>query len=110
MEKLFINIFQMSIYASYLILAVLLVRFLLRKAPKSMRSFLWLLVGIRLLFPFSVESVFSLIPNTQIADAVIDTTVQPEPDTLSNIPATKPSVSQSVNTILPANSKHTDKA
>ena len=111
MEKLFINIFQMSIYASYLILAVLLVRFLLRKAPKSMRSFLWLLVGIRLLVPFSVESVFSLIPNTQIADAVIDTTVQPEPDTLSNIPATKPSVSQSVtNTILPANGKHTDKA
>ncbi len=110
MEKLFINIFQMSIYASYLILAVLLVRFLLRKAPKSMRSFLWLLVGIRLLVPFSVESVFSLIPNTQIADAVIDTAVQSEPDTLSNIPATKPSVSQSVNTILPANSKHTDKA
>lgn len=110
MEKLFINIFQMSIYASYLILAVLLVRFLLRKAPKSMRSFLWLLVGIRLLVPFSVESVFSLIPNTQIADAVIDTTVPPEPDTLSNIPSTKPSVSQSVNTILPANSKHTDKA
>ena len=49
--KLFQQLFQMSISASYLILAVLLVRFLLRKAPKKMRSFLWLLVGIRLLVP-----------------------------------------------------------
>ena len=78
MEKLFINIFHMSSSASYLILAVLLVRFLLRKAPKSMRSFLWLLVGIRLVVPFSVESIFSLIPNTQMAENYIYQTVQPD--------------------------------
>ena len=56
MEKLFIKLFEMSISASYLILAVLVVRFVLRRAPKKMRSFLWLLVGIRLIVPFSVES------------------------------------------------------
>lgn len=78
MEKLFINIFQMSISASYLILAVLFVRILLRKAPKSMRSFLWLLVGIRLLVPFSIESVFSLIPDTQTVDRYIYDTSQTE--------------------------------
>lgn len=71
MEKLFLNLFHMSISASYLILAVLLVRFLLRRAPKSMRGFLWLFVGIRLVFPFSVESVFSLIPDTKVVDAYI---------------------------------------
>ena len=53
MEKLFIKLFEMSISASYLILAVLVVRFVLRRAPKKMRSFLWLLVGIRLIVPFS---------------------------------------------------------
>ncbi len=63
METLFIHVLHMSISASYLILAVLAVRFLLRKAPKGMRCFLWLLVGIRLLLPFSAESVFSLVPD-----------------------------------------------
>lgn len=77
MEKLFINIFEMSISASWLILAVLIVRFLLRKAPKGMRCFLWLLVGIRLLIPFSVESVFSLIPGTQAVDERIYDMEQP---------------------------------
>jgi len=110
MEKLFINIFQMSISASYLILAVLLVRFLLRKAPKGMRSFLWMLVGIRLLIPFSVESVFSLIPNTQAVDAYIYETAQPKMNTISNITDIEPSVSQPVSgTVTPSARKHVSK-
>ena len=36
-----------------------------------MRSFLWLLVGIRLIFPFSVESVFSLIPDTRAVNSYL---------------------------------------
>lgn len=79
MEKLFINIFNMSISASYLVFAVLIVRFLLRKAPKTMRCFLWFLVGIRLLFPFSIESVFSLIPDTKAVEASLYE-MQQEPD------------------------------
>ncbi|MDE6054932.1 MAG: hypothetical protein K2G55_14505, partial [Lachnospiraceae bacterium] len=106
MEKLFINIFQMSISASYLILAVLLVRFLLRKAPKSMRSFLWLLVGIRLLIPFSVESVFSLIPNMQVVDEYIYDAVRPDMNMTSNTVSINSSVSQPIpSTFIPSAEK-----
>ena len=76
MEKLFVNIFHMSSSASYLILVVLLVRFLLRKAPKRMRSFLWLLVGIRLIVPFSVESIFSLVPDTPMVEEYLYQPIQ----------------------------------
>lgn len=76
MEKLFVNIFHMSGSASYLILVVLLVRFLLRKAPKRMRSFLWLLVGIRLIVPFSIESIFSLIPDTPMVEEYLYQSIQ----------------------------------
>lgn len=100
MEKLFISIFNMSISASYLILAVLAVRFLLRKAPKTMRGFLWLLVGLRLLFPFSIESAFSLIPNTQmVSERINDNMQQPLENTQTNtqnmLPE-KPTVSDTI--------------
>lgn len=102
MEKLFINIVQMSIPASYLILAVLFVRFLLRKAPKSMRSFLWLLVGIRLLFPFTVESIFSLIPYTPAAEEYIYPSAVPNETIAPEITNMQPSVSQPVpDTVTP---------
>lgn len=83
MVNLFVRILHMGISASYLILAVLAVRFLLKKAPKAMRIFLWLLVGIRLVLPFSVESAFSLLPDTQPVTERIDNmrAQQPTPDT-----------------------------
>lgn len=106
MEKLFINIVQMSIPASYLILAVLFVRFLLRKAPKSMRSFLWLLVGIRLLFPFTVESIFSLIPSTPAAEELIYPPAVPNENIAPEIANMEPLVSQPVpDTFTPAATK-----
>lgn len=71
MEKIFIEVFNLSISAVYLILAVILTRALLRKAPKNMICILWLLVGIRLIMPFSVESVFSLIPSSEVVDKQI---------------------------------------
>ncbi len=95
MEKLFLNLFHMSISAGYLILAVLLVRFLLRKVPKSMRMFLWILVGIRLIFPFSVESVFSLIPDTKAVDTYIGEMEQPTGEAAENTDSKK-SVSQPI--------------
>lgn len=60
---LFLDIFNLSITASYLIVAVMLARFLLKKAPKSVYCVLWLFVGIRLIMPFSIVSAFSLIPS-----------------------------------------------
>lgn len=56
----FLNAVNMSVTASYVIIAVILVRFLLKKFPKKYSYFLWSAVGFRLIFPFSFESVFSL--------------------------------------------------
>lgn len=65
MEAVFLKLVNMSITASYLVLAVLLLRVLLKKAPKNLHVALWGLVGLRLVFPFSIESVLSLIPSAQ---------------------------------------------
>lgn len=55
----------MSINASFVVLAVILIRLLLQKAPKYIRIILWGLVAVRLICPFSIESVFGLIPNAE---------------------------------------------
>ncbi len=66
MEGLFIKLCNMSIVAGWVILAVILLRILLRKAPRAISCFLWALVGIRLIFPIAFESEFSLIPERAI--------------------------------------------
>ena len=65
MTELFLKIINMSISASWLILAVLICRLVLKKAPKWVNVLLWGIVAVRLLFPFSVESVLSLIPSAE---------------------------------------------
>lgn len=72
MEAVFLKLFNMSIAASFMILAVVLLRALFKKAPKALRPVLWALVGIRLICPFSLESALSLIPSAQtIPDSVL---------------------------------------
>lgn len=66
MAEVFLSLWNRSIAAGWMILAVVLVRLVWRKAPKSGRCLLWLLVGVRLVFPFSVESVLSLIPSAEV--------------------------------------------
>lgn len=65
MEELFLKLLNMSISASWLVLAVMLARLVLKKAPRGLICCLWALVAIRLVCPFSVESVLSLIPSAQ---------------------------------------------
>ncbi len=65
MAALFLKLLNMSISSSWLVLAVLLLRLLLNKAPKWINGILWGIVGLRLIMPFSFESVLSLIPSTQ---------------------------------------------
>lgn len=65
MEALFLKIFNISVTATWLALAVFVVRLILKKAPKWLSVMMWALVGVRLICPFSVESVISLIPSTQ---------------------------------------------
>ena len=63
MSQLFLRILNMSISATWVVLAVVVLRVLLRKAPKWVNVLLWGMVGVRLICPFSLESVFSLIPS-----------------------------------------------
>lgn len=60
MTDLFISVLNMSITASYVILAVLLVRFFLKGLPKKYSYLLWSVVGFRLVCPVSFKSIFSL--------------------------------------------------
>ena len=61
----FISLVNISITASWAVIAVIIARFLLKKAPKWLNCALWSIVGLRLVYPFSLESVFSLIPSAQ---------------------------------------------
>jgi beta-lactamase regulating signal transducer with metallopeptidase domain len=65
MDKVFLQILNLSISASYVILAVIVLRLVLKKAPKAIVCALWVLVGLRLALPLSIESVTSLIPSSQ---------------------------------------------
>lgn len=66
MESIFTSILSTSISAGFMVLDVAAIRILFRKMPKSFRCFLWMLVGIHLLFPFSIESAFGLLPRVEI--------------------------------------------
>lgn len=63
MREIFYQVLYLSKVASYLILAVMVARSVLWKAPKRFVCLLWLLVAVRLTIPFSVESAYSLIPS-----------------------------------------------
>lgn len=58
------NLLTASIHGSVVILAVMLLRLLLKKTPRKYICFLWMLAGIRLLMPISVQSAFSLQPTS----------------------------------------------
>lgn len=86
MEMIFLNVFNRSLAAGWLILAVIVVRFLLKKAPRRLSCVLWAVVAVRLLCPFFPASSFSLIPSgeTISAEAV---RFAPAPAIDSGIPA-----------------------
>ena len=65
METLFLKLANLSITASWLVLAVLLMRLVFRKAPKWVFCLLWGLVALRLICPISIESTLSLIPSAE---------------------------------------------
>ncbi len=65
MESLFLKLLNMSITAGWLVPVVLLLRPLLKKAPKAILCVLWGMVALRLVCPFTFESVLSLIPSAE---------------------------------------------
>ncbi len=84
MENLFLKIFNMSITASWIALAVMLLRLPLKKVPKWIMGVLWAFVALRLILPISFESILSLIPSAQTLPA--DFTYSPVPEINSGIP------------------------
>lgn len=65
MGEIFWRLLNRSITAGWLILVVVCIRFAFRKMPKWMNCVLWGVVAVRLIIPFSVESVFSLQPSSE---------------------------------------------
>ena len=64
MNEIFLKIINMSISASWLILIVIVIRLVFSKVPKWINVLLWGIVAIRLIFPFTIESSFSLLPES----------------------------------------------
>lgn len=94
MAELFLKVVNMSIAASWIVLVVIVLRLLLKKAPKWICVVLWGLVAVRLIFPFALESVLSLIPSAETIspDIMMDRT----PEIQSGIPA----INHAVNPII----------
>ena len=107
MSEAFLKIVNMSISAGWLVLAVLILRLILKKAPKWINVLLWGIVALRLICPFSIESALSLIPSQetispeimmdwtpeistgiesldQVVNPVISTSFAPEPSASAN--------------------------
>ena len=94
MNELFLKIINMSISASWLILAVLILRLVLKKAPKWVNVLLWGIVAVRLICPLSFESALSLIPSSETIPLDIEMAAKPTID--SGVPA----INSVVNPVL----------
>lgn len=109
MSEIFLSVLNMSLTASYAIIFVILIRLLLKKAPKVISYALWGVVAFRLLIPFSFESMFSLMPrNTNAVPIPQDIIYQQSPqinngigviDSLVNNSLPAPTAGASVNTL-----------
>ena len=99
MSKLFLTVLDMSLTASYVILIVILVRLLLKKTPKVISYALWIVVALRLLIPFTLESGYSLVPsNNNVSNISHDIIYQQSPQINSGVNQ----VDTFINNYLPA--------
>ena len=72
MAAVFLKLLNLSISASWLVLAVLVLRLVSKRSPKWMNVLLWGIVALRLVLPFSIESALSLIPSAEtVSPAVV---------------------------------------
>lgn len=80
MNELFLKVVNTSISASWLILAVMVLKLVLKKAPKWMHVLLWGIAAVRLLLPFSIESTLSLLPSAETIPMNIEMDTTPAID------------------------------
>ena len=97
MAAVFLKLLNLSISASWLVLAVLVLRLVSKRSPKWMNVLLWGMVALRLVLPFSVESALSLIPSAEtVSPAVVQ--FDPAPTITSGVSiidnAVNPSLSE----------------
>lgn len=85
MNNFFLMIVNRSIHAGWMILAVILLRFVLRKAPKWVNGWLWSVVGLRLLCPAFLQSAWSVLPSHPVVPP--DIMLASQPIIQSEIPA-----------------------
>ena len=98
MAAVFLKLLNLSISASWLVLAVLVLRLISKRSPKWVNVLLWGIVALRLVLPFSIESALSLIPS---AETVSPAAVQFDP-----APTITSGVSVIDNAVNPALSEH----
>ena len=98
MAAVFLKLLNLSISASWLVLAVLALRLVSKRSPKWMNVLLWGIVALRLVLPFSIESALSLIPS---AETVSPAAVQFDP-----APTITSGVSIIDNAVNPSLSEH----
>lgn len=98
MAAVFLKLLNLSISASWLVLAVLVLRLISKRSPKWVNVLLWGIVALRLVLPFSIESVLSLIPS---AETVSPAAVQFDP-----APTITSGVSIIDNAVNPSLSEH----
>lgn len=97
MNHVFIQILNNSLIASLLIFAVMIVRLMIKRAPKWFSCVLWGLVAIKLVLPFSIESVFSLVPSSQPIPSDIEYSAAPHIDSGVEV------INQVVNPVIEKN-------
>ena len=98
MAAVFLKLLNLSISASWLVLAVLVLRLVSKRSPKWINVLLWGIVALRLVLPFSIESALSLIPS---AETVSPAAVQFDP-----APTITSGVSVIDNAVNPSLSEH----
>lgn len=98
MAAVFLKLLNLSISASWLVLAVLVLRLVSKRSPKWMNVLLWGIVALRLVLPFSIESALSLIPSAE--------TVSPAVVQFAPAPTITSGVSVIDNAVNPSLSEH----
>ncbi len=98
MAAVFLKLLNLSISASWLVLAVLILRLGSKRSPKWMNVLLWGIVALRLVLPFSIESALSLIPSAE--------TVSPAAVQFAPAPTITSGVSVIDNAVNPSLSEH----
>lgn len=68
------TIFNMSVEASVLVCVICIFRFIFRKAPKWITCALWGIAGLKLVIPFSLDSIVGILPSKSAVELNSDGT------------------------------------